>query len=121
VRPRPNRCGSNGSAHPPNTNTLDTHGSGINPLHQSAGPRFDLVTTGIERTVTEEEFAIADVETSIGICVKGTSTTNLLMKDANPATPSQPCPPAWFYVQAKKGGGGEDPADPAEPAQPGTE
>jgi hypothetical protein len=53
--------------------------------------------------VTEEEFAIADVEKSIGICVKGTSSTNLLMKDANAATPSQPCPPAWQYMGKPQG------------------
>ena len=71
--------------------------------YQPAGPRFDLVTTEIERTVTAEEFAAADVEESIGICVKGTSSTNLLMKDANAATPSQPCPPAWQFIGKPQG------------------
>lgn len=33
-----------------------------------------------------------------GICVKGTSSTHILMKDANTATPSQPCPPAWEFL-----------------------
>ncbi len=59
---------------------------------------FDLVTTEIDRTVSAEEFALADIDGTGGICVKGTSSTNLLMKDANAATPSQPCPPAWQFV-----------------------
>ena len=76
----------------------DPSGPNGSGSYQSAGPKLDLVVTEIERTVTEEEFAMADVEKSIGICVKGTSSTNLLMKDANAATPSQPCPPGWTYM-----------------------
>jgi len=52
----------------------------------------------IDRVVTAEEFAIADKDQTGGICVKGTSSDNLLMMDANAATPSQPCPPAWQFV-----------------------
>jgi hypothetical protein len=44
--------------------------------------------------VSEEEFALADIDKAAGICVKGTSSTHRRMKDANAATPSQPCPPA---------------------------
>lgn len=65
---------------------------------RTTAPTFDLVITEIDRVVTEEEFALADVDKAGGICVKGTSSTNLLMKDANAATPSQPCPPAWQFV-----------------------
>ena len=65
---------------------------------RARGPSFDLVSTEIDRIVNEEEFALADIDKTGGICVKGTSSTNLLMKDANAATPSQPCPPAWQFV-----------------------
>lgn len=51
-----------------------------------------------ERTVTEEDFALADIDKANGICAKGTSSGDLIMKDANPATPSQPCPPAWQFL-----------------------
>jgi len=62
------------------------------------GPSLDLVTIEIDREVTAEEFALADKDQTGGICVKGTSSDNLLMMDANAATPSQPCPPAWQFV-----------------------
>jgi hypothetical protein len=62
------------------------------------GPSFDLVTIEIDREVTAEEFALADKDQTGGICVKGTSSDNLLMMDANAATPSEPCPPAWQFV-----------------------
>lgn len=65
---------------------------------QLTRPVADLVTTEIDRIVTEEEFAIADKDKAAGICVRGTSSDHLLMKDANAATPSQPCPPAWQFV-----------------------
>jgi hypothetical protein len=61
-------------------------------------PSSDLVTTEIDRTVTAEEFALADVNGTGGVCVKGTTSSDLLMMDANDATPSQPCPPAWQFV-----------------------
>jgi hypothetical protein len=63
-----------------------------------ASPSLELVTTELDRVVTEEEFAIADKDKAAGICVKGTTSDHLLMKDANAATPSQPCPPAWQFV-----------------------
>jgi hypothetical protein len=58
----------------------------------------ELVAVEIDRTVTEEEFAIADKDKTAGICFKGTSSTHVLMKDANAATPSQPCPPSWEFL-----------------------
>ena len=61
-------------------------------------PSTDLVVTELDRVVTEEEFAIADKDKAAGICVKGTTSDHLLMKDANAATPSQLCPPAWQFV-----------------------
>lgn len=63
-----------------------------------ASPLLELVTTELDRVVTEEEFAIADKDKAAGICVKGTTSDHLLMKDANAATPSQLCPPAWQFV-----------------------
>jgi hypothetical protein len=51
-----------------------------------------------ERFVTAEEYALADADGANGICVKGTPSGDLLMKDANAATPSQPCPPAWQFI-----------------------
>jgi len=70
---------------------------------RAGGPMFDLVITEIDRVVTEEEFALADIDKTAGICVKGTSSTNVLMKDANAATPSQPCPPAWQFLGKPSG------------------
>ena len=61
-------------------------------------PTTDLVTTEIDRTVSEVEFAIADKDGAAGICFKGTSSTHVLMKDANAATPSQLCPPALEFL-----------------------
>src|SRR5688572_22384620 len=61
-------------------------------------PSLELVVVEIDRTVSEAEFAEADVDKTGGICVKGTSSTHILMKDANAATPSQPCPPAWEFL-----------------------
>ena len=61
-------------------------------------PSLELVVVEIDRTVSEAEFAEADVDKAGGICVKGTSSTHVLMKDANAATPSQPCPPAWEFL-----------------------
>jgi hypothetical protein len=63
-----------------------------------SAPSFDVITTEVERFVTDEEFALADADKVAGVCMKGTSSTNLVIKDANPATPSQPCPPAWTYT-----------------------
>jgi hypothetical protein len=61
-------------------------------------PSADLIVTELDRVVTEAEFAVADKDRAAGICVKGTTSDHLLMKDANAATPSQPCPPAWQFV-----------------------
>ena len=61
-------------------------------------PSAEIVVTELDRVVTEEEFTIADKDKAAGVCVKGTTSDHLLMKDANAATPSQPCPPAWQFV-----------------------
>jgi hypothetical protein len=62
------------------------------------GVSADLVSTEIDKTVSAEEFAEANANGTGGICVKGTSSGDLLMMDANDETPSQLCPPAWQFV-----------------------
>ena len=59
-------------------------------------PSLDLVITQIEVAVPAEEFALADKDGVAGICAKLTSSDNVLEKDANAATPSQPCPAGEF-------------------------
>jgi hypothetical protein len=66
-------------------------------------PSLDLVTTEIEVAISAEEFALADKDGIGGICAKATSSDNLLEKDANAATPSQPCPAGWAFVGKPQG------------------
>jgi hypothetical protein len=71
--------------------------SGVEPVSHVSRARSapDLVSATVDRVITAEEFALADVDKVAGICTKTTSSTNILMKDANAATPSQPCPAGW--------------------------
>jgi hypothetical protein len=71
--------------------------SGVEPVSHVSRTRSapDLVAATVDRVITEEEFALADADKVAGICTKPTSSTNILMKDANAATPSQPCPAGW--------------------------
>ena len=63
-------------------------------------PTLDVLPTLIEYTVTAEEFSLADADKSGKACAKETSSANVLLKDANEATPSQLCPPAWQQLVA---------------------
>ena len=70
----------------------------IRDRSRATAPSVALVTGYVSRIVTAEEFALADEDNAFGICVKATPSADLLMKDANAATPSQPCPPAWQFL-----------------------
>ena len=65
-------------------------------------PSLDLVITAIEVAVSAEEVALADKDGDNAICGKLTSSDNALLKDANAATPSQPCPAGWELLKTPK-------------------
>jgi len=54
------------------------------------------VTTTV--AVPAEEFSLADENGNQVVCVKQTPSEQLLSKDDNLATPSQPCPPSYQVV-----------------------
>ena len=61
-------------------------------------PQLELVTVTTTVAVPAEEFAVADENGNNVTCVKQTPSEQLLYKDDNPATPSQPCPPSYQVV-----------------------
>jgi hypothetical protein len=58
---------------------------------------LDLVTEEIEVMIPALDFDEANVSKAIGICVMDTPSGTLVLKEANPNTPSQPCPPPFFF------------------------
>lgn len=60
--------------------------------------RASLVTVEIEKALPDADVDAADVNGNASVCVKPTPSGNVLYKDDNPATPSQPCPPAFEYT-----------------------
>jgi hypothetical protein len=80
--------------------------SGLTACSDTSSPRSlssrdassDLVPMEFEKAITTEEFAAANVNGVGGICVKSTTSGDVLMTDAHDETPSQPCPPAWQFV-----------------------
>ena len=61
-------------------------------------PQLELVSVTTTVAVPAEEFAVADENGNAVTCVKQTPSGQLLYKDDNPATPSQPCPPSYQVV-----------------------
>jgi hypothetical protein len=68
------------------------------PIAPAATPRFDLITVTTTVAVPAEEFALADENGNQLVCVKQTPTEQLLYKDDEAGTPSQPCPPSYQVV-----------------------
>lgn len=65
------------------------------PVAPSTRPQLELITVTALVTIPPEEFALADENANGLVCVKQTPSGQLLLRDDNAQTPSQPCPPSY--------------------------
>jgi hypothetical protein len=63
----------------------------------ATGPALDIVVEEVMVAIPDVDFDEANVSKVSGVCVMSTPTGNLILKDANPNTPSQPCPPPFAF------------------------
>jgi hypothetical protein len=70
---------------------------------------LDVAAPGEEKPVPDGDVTEADENANGTVCSKGTSSGNVLSKDDNLNTPSQPCPPGFALIG--KGGAVKIPAD----------
>jgi hypothetical protein len=68
------------------------------PVTPATAPQFELVTITSMVAVPVEEFSLADENGNNLACVKQTPSEQLLYKDDEAGTPSQPCPPSYQVV-----------------------
>jgi hypothetical protein len=73
------------------------------PVAPSRTPRLELITVTTTVAVPEDEFGVADENGNNVLCVKQTPSEQLLYKDDEGATPSQPCPPSYKAVGKGQG------------------
>jgi len=68
------------------------------PIAPAAAPQLELITVTTTVAVPAEEFSLADENANGLVCVKQTPSEQLLYKDDEAGTPSQPCPPSYQVV-----------------------
>src|SRR5687768_15012857 len=67
----------------------------VGPIAPSTRPELELITVTASVAIPPEEFALADENVNGLVCVKQILSGQLLFKDDNAQTPSQPCPPSY--------------------------
>ena len=83
----------------PRAVTVGAHGPKIRPPPGfSAGFPPIAGQIGEEKPVPDGSFSEADENGNQAVCVKDTPSGQLLIKDDNLNTPSQPCPPSYAYT-----------------------
>jgi hypothetical protein len=68
------------------------------PIAPAATSQFELITITTMMAIPAEEFSLADENANGLVCVKQTPSGELLSKDDDASTPSQPCPPSYRVV-----------------------